>query len=215
MNALTGWLARNWLNWATRLRPLRRSGFIGRPGTARWIGSGRRNNFSNGCARVTDGIHHMILAILVISFFAWQLLCVTVRGREAWPFSHYPMFAQPHTLAQVEVFRVARETADGEIIWWRSRFYRYPERLGRDLRQAQTLAQHNAALPLLEQRRLLAEAARLIRLEEGGASRYRALRIVRRTAAFDRQQQLVVGEETIATVSFDSLPPLRGDASAG
>ena len=148
----------------------------------------------------------MVFSLAFIGLIAGLLLWVTLRGRELWPLTSYPMFSERHALAQVEVFRVALETHTGECEWWRSRFYRYPERIGRELQQAQRLGQLNAGLPLLAQRRLLAEAARLIRLEEGGTAQYRALHIVRRTAAFDSQQELRIVEQTIARLAFDDLP---------
>lgn len=140
----------------------------------------------------------MFLTSLFIIAIVVQLAVVTFHGRDIWPFSHYPMFSGLKTRAEVEIYRVALETADGELHWWRSRFYRYPERVGRDWQQAEFLGRRSPALTLLERRRLLAEVIRLLQLEEGDVSRYSALYIVRRTAAW-RMGVWVVNDRLVAT----------------
>src|ERR1700737_744218 len=100
----------------------------------------------------------MVVPVLLFILLLAPLLWTMVRGRDAWPFSHYPMFSHLTDLSEVEVFRAALETTNGEIVWWRSEFYRYPEFVGRSLKRIQRLeveGGRTAALVSLERQRCL------------------------------------------------------------
>jgi hypothetical protein len=142
--------------------------------------------------------------ILFLAGFAWTM----VRGADAWPFSHYPMFSGPINVAQVCVFRLALETIDGERIWWQSEFFRYPEFVGRMLKRTYQLEQHGgptAAWALLERQRYLAEVLRLLEEETGTLERYRAFHLVQRTVNSGSAKELSVNEQTVLTIPLAGI----------
>ena len=129
-----------------------------------------------------------------------------VRGRDAWPFSHYPMFSQLTEVSEVEVFRLALETTTGEIVWWRSEFYRYPEFVGRILKRTHRLQSEGGqteGLALLERQRCLSEVLRLIDTEAGDHDRYQAFHIVRRT--IETGKELSIRDETVAMIPLAAI----------
>lgn len=150
----------------------------------------------------------ILLSIVVLAPMVW----VTVRGKDAWPFSHYPMFSRLTGLGDVEIFRVALETRSAEVVWWRSKFYRYPEFVGRELRllDAQTAERGPvAAIASLEKQRYLAEVLRLIEAEEGGIERYEALLIMKRRIQPDPASRLLVKDELIFRVPTSKIKRVR------
>lgn len=144
--------------------------------------------------------------IVYIVFFIGMcsiLLWVTIRQKDAFPFSWYPMYSGSHSLDKVNVFRVALQKQEGGITWWQSRFYRYPEYVGRKLqglRQAKAGTQKEVFV-LLERNRLLLEVLRLIESEEGSAKDYTAFHIVERTV----NNNLAITDRTIGIISFSEL----------
>src|ERR1700761_3103559 len=94
------------------------------------------------------------------------LLFVTIRGRDFYPFSSYPMFSWAHQLDKVQVYRIALEDEDGRITWWRHEAHRYPEFVGRALAKYDTAITNsnpqNAAFATLNKQKLLLEVRRLI-----------------------------------------------------
>ena len=153
----------------------------------------------------------MVLTILLLVVLLAPMLWVTVRGKDAWPFSHYPMFSRLTNLSEVEVFRLALETKEGEIVWWHSEFYRYPEFVGRMLKQLhrrECESGRTAAFAALERQRYLAEVLNLIEAEEGAVEHYAALRIVRRTVD-PHSAGPHIEDETIARVAIGEIKRLR------
>jgi hypothetical protein len=142
----------------------------------------------------------MLFTILFVALLVSQMVRVTLRRMDAWPFSHYPMFSGLTDLPKVEVFRVALETAEGEIIWWRSRFYRDPQEIGSQLKRAAAREKEHAQF-----QRHLSEVLRLIRLEEGDVNRYRALHIIRRTVREDYGGALLIDDRPIATIPVEAI----------
>ena len=70
----------------------------------------------------------LLIAVLLIP--AW---IVTLRRKDAWPFSCYPMFSSlmfPETLG---VYRIALEHSDGSLRWWNPHFYKLQGTLGKRL----------------------------------------------------------------------------------
>jgi hypothetical protein len=106
-----------------------------------------------------------VAAVLILMFFS-----VTLLRREAWPFTRYPMFSHYRDPRQVCVICIALETPDGNLTWWRPRFYRYPDIVGRKL------VPDDPSLRLW----CVSEVLRLVRLEKGDSETYRAIHIVER-----------------------------------
>ena len=150
----------------------------------------------------------ILLFILLLALLLW----VTVRGKDAWPFSHYPMFSRLTNLSEVEVFRVALETTAGEIIWWRSEFYRYPEFVGRRLKRLHQMESEGGPAALfapLERQRYLAAVLSLIEFEEGRLERYSAFHIVRRTVAAGGDDTLEIKEQTVNRIPLEGINRIR------
>jgi len=154
----------------------------------------------------------MTFPILSFVILLALLLWVTIQGKDAWPFSHYPMFSGLRDLSQVEVFRVALETRAGEVIWWRSEFYRYPEFVGRRLKRLQQLASEDgrtATFASLEGKRYLSTVLSLIEREEGGVESYVALHIVRRTVSAGSDSKLEIKEQTLNRIPLEGIRRIR------
>lgn len=146
----------------------------------------------------------MNLSIIFFIIICGALLWVTIGRKEAFPFSWYPMYSGPNSLDKVRVFRIALEKTGGEITWWRSRFYRYPEYTGRKLKELRYMLRErvqNEVFVLLERNRLLLEVMRLIESEEGSVINYKAFHIVERTIS----DSLEITDRTVEVVSFTEL----------
>lgn len=142
--------------------------------------------------------------IVFFGIICGLLLWVTLFRKQAYPFSFYPMYSTPHSADEIVVFRLALEKKDGTVIWWQSEFYRYPEYLGRKLKQlhyAESGDIRKTALLKLEQKRLLLIALQIIEKEEGSSYAYNALRIIRRTIRTD----LWPADEIIEVVPINQL----------
>jgi hypothetical protein len=145
--------------------------------------------------------------IVYIVFFIGMcsiLLWVTIRQKDAFPFSWYPMYSGTHALDKISIVRIALQQQDGGVAWWQSRFYRYPEYTGRKLRalqQAINSGTKNDVFVLLERNRLLLEVLRLIESEQGSAKDYTAFHIVERTV----NNNLAITDRTIGIISFSEL----------
>ena len=148
----------------------------------------------------------MVVPILLFIFLIGPLLWTMVRGHDAWPFSPYPMFSRLLDLNEVEVHRLALETKTGEVIWWRSEFYRFPEFVGRKLKRIYQLEGEGgraAVLALLERQRCLEEVLRLIEAEGGCLDHYQAFLIVRRSVA--EGNVLTIRDETVARIPLAGI----------
>jgi hypothetical protein len=66
---------------------------------------------------------------LLAALFLVPAALAFLLGRDAWPFSHYPMFAARATVADLVVFRIAIEDREGRVRWWRPRFFRMQDQL--------------------------------------------------------------------------------------
>lgn len=133
-----------------------------------------------------------------------MLIGVTIIGKDVYPFSHYPMFAMPHRLSRVKVYRIALEDYNGQIQWWKHEAYRYPEVFGKKLaeyyKEAETQNPKTAMLYLMQKQRLLLELVRLIELQ-GNSGRYKTLHIVERAIS----NTLQITEHTVEIVPFSKL----------
>jgi len=144
-------------------------------------------------------------------------LFITISGKDAWPFSSYNMFSAPLDLTEFGVFRVALERQDGEIVWWRSHFYRYPEQVGkriRGLRQLENDTPKTRMVVALETRKLLIEVARLIQQEEGGLESYQAFHIIERKPGIDRNNEIIIDDKTVARIPFLDLTSQFGEPNS-
>lgn len=121
-------------------------------------------------------------------------LFLTLAGRDLWPLTSYPMFSGYRDPSGVRVVCLALETRDGKLEWWRPRFYRYQDKLGRKLAGA------NTELTLW----CVGEALRLIRLEEGDTLGYRAIHVVER-----RWVNAASEDRTLARIPIPGRPSAR------
>lgn len=136
------------------------------------------------------------------------LIGITLRGREAWPLSAYPMFAGRQPLAEVVVYRVAWETPTGTTEWWRPHFYRYAEQVGLQLqRWHQHRATDGSAPGAWEQESAtcLREVLRLLEQEAGKPQPGRALVVVRRTVRERDDGGVSIQDETVAVHTLAAL----------
>ncbi len=150
----------------------------------------------------------MTLPILLLVILFAPMLWAMARGKDLWPFSSYPMFSRLLSLRDVEVFRLALETTEAEVVWWRSEFYRYPELVGRRLKRIYRMEQEGgrtASVAQLERQRLLNEVLRLIDSECGGLAQYQAFRIVRRTLDPNDDDHLSIDDQLIARIPFQEI----------
>jgi hypothetical protein len=93
------------------------------------------------------------------------------HGKDAWPFTRFPMFSRRLNPLDLKVIRFRLVTLDGGLKWWNPRFYRYPDRIGDKTMAAGAPGVLWGA----------AEVLRLVALEEGGANRYKAVEVVERS----------------------------------
>jgi hypothetical protein len=126
------------------------------------------------------------------------LIFVTFSGKEAFPFSHYPMFSKLHDVTDVVIFRIALETQEGEIQWWDSKFYRYPEIVGRKISSLKN-ADKNATV--LAQSKLLVKILQIITIEKGNFDKYKAFHIIERSV----NENLMIVDKTIEIVPFEKI----------
>ena len=127
---------------------------------------------------------YVIFFIAVCAVLLW----VTVMQKEAYPFSYYPMYSSPHQVSGVSVYRIAFKKQDGTMTWWESEFYRYPEYVGRKLKQLRTIssgADETDVFLRLEQTRLLISILRIAEGEGVQIGNYKTLCIVERTITTD------------------------------
>lgn len=150
----------------------------------------------------------MIFYLIFFIIILIPLLCITLRGKDAFPFSHYPMFSNLSSPNQVEVFRIALETTDGKSVWWKSEFYRYPEFVGRRLKELeQTESDGLKAFTSLDRQRYLIEVLRLIEAEEKSLDQYRAFLIVRRTVDNDVE----IKDDVIERIPLEGMKKIKRD----
>lgn len=148
-----------------------------------------------------------IAATALVAVLTW----VTLSGRDAWPFSAYPMFSELRRLDQVSVYCIAFETSAGSLEWWRPRHYRYAERIGQSLQRfapsCNATAAHQAALSLAR-RQTLRHALRLVELELGVVPAWNAVHVVRRSVN-QRDGRLTVHNDTVEVVPVRELTAPR------
>jgi hypothetical protein len=146
----------------------------------------------------------MTLYILFFGLIGCLWIWVTIRGKDAFPFSAYPMFSARHRLEDVRVIRIALALETGEKVWWQSEFYRYPEFVGRQLKQLydQSHKQPKEAIFFqLKKKQLLIEVKRLIDLEIPADKSYGALHIIERCITADFK----IEEKTVEVIPISSL----------
>ena len=149
----------------------------------------------------------LLIAVFICGLLL-PLLWAIVRGKDYWPFSHYPMFSQHSALKDLAVYRLALETKSGAITWWRSEFFRYPEFVGQRLRrihQATNQVGKEAAFAKLEQQFLLTEVLRLIEMEEGNIDQYQAFHVVRRSIENLSGPNPTIADDTVARIPLPTL----------
>lgn len=143
----------------------------------------------------------MVVYILFFAVICGVLTWVTVTGKDLYPFSSYPMFSAG-SKPPVKVIRLALEDRYGNITWWRSRFYRYPEFSGKKLAPFYQAGSSEKAHPaiILAKAKLLNELIRLINTNEE-CSDYKALHIIERTIT----ESLQITERTLEIIQIDAI----------
>jgi hypothetical protein len=141
---------------------------------------------------------------LVSSLLVASALVAMLRQRDAWPFSHYPMFSRRITAENLVVFRIAIEDAGGRIAWWRPRFFRMADRLCARLEE---LARDAPNAPpdspaLLE---LFAHTERLILADNPVSKSCRAVLFIRRRIE-RRDGVFTPRDEVVARLPFPNGP---------
>ncbi len=138
--------------------------------------------------------------------FVITLIWVTLKGKEAWPLSCYPMFSNFMTMNDVAIFRLAMETKEGEIIWWSPRFPRYQRRIGKVLKRIHLSGRgNNTSAGMTDQYTYLVDVARLIIQEQGSIDRYQAFCIFRRSIRIDSGNQWIVNDDLIERIPMASI----------
>ncbi|MGN6401197.1 MAG: hypothetical protein ACTHMD_12130, partial [Flavisolibacter sp.] len=110
-----------------------------------------------------------------------------------------------HKIENVCVYRIALKKQDGSMDWWESEFYRYPEYVGRKLKQlsvAHKQINPNGIFLELEKRKLLIMVMRIMEKEGVEISSYYAFCIVERKVA----PNLHPMDRLVETIAFNILP---------
>ena len=141
-----------------------------------------------------------IFVVMIIGLFGF----VTIKGKDLYPFSHNPMFAKPYRLNEVKIIRIALENEHHEVQWWKHKSYRYPEFIGRRLKdyhyQSIHADNHQKMVLAFKKIKLLREVFRLIELQNQTAC-ITALHIIERTV----DENLIVREQTIEIIPLSAL----------
>ncbi len=144
--------------------------------------------------------------VYVIFFIAicLVLIVVTIIGKDFWPFSHYPMFSVEQKMEDVKVVRLALEDEHGNVEWWRSRFFRYPEFTGRKLQKIYNMNVQGKKLTAfinVERDKLLRSVLKLVEKEGFGINKYAAIHVIERTVT----NSFEVKEKTIDIIPIAEL----------
>lgn len=123
------------------------------------------------------------------------LILISLLDKEAFPFSHYPMFSRLYRIDQVVIYRIAIENEKGEIKWWTSKFHKYPEKAGKKLNTLKDSQTYQDPSLLLYRNKILFEIKRLIALEHQNV---KAIHIVERSI----EPNFSVKDKTIEIVPF-------------
>lgn len=110
------------------------------------------------------------------------LIGITIVGKDYWPFSHYPMFSAKQKIKDITVWRIALEDSEGNIDWWQSKFFRYPEFTGRKLQKIYALHIEGKKLEIfihIERNKLL-NAVMMHIIREQPECNYSAIHIIER-----------------------------------
>ena len=158
----------------------------------------------------------MTFSILFVILVLGIQLFTTISGKDLWPFSAYNMFSGRLDINQHSVFRVALERTDGEIVWWKSHFYRYPEQVGKQIRRLHQLEDKSPKTQMviaLETRKTLIEVARLIRQEASGVDNYQAFHVIERKARVGQNNEITIEDKTVARIPFRELLSQSGESN--
>ncbi len=142
-------------------------------------------------------IGYILFFVLICGVLVW----VTITGKDLYPFSSYPMFSAGNK-PPLKVIRLALEDEHGNITWWRSRFYRYPEFAGKKLGgfyQANSSEKTHPAI-ILAKVKLLKKLIKLVGKEEEYTD-YKALHIIERTIT----DGLQITERTLEIIRMDTI----------
>jgi len=115
--------------------PLAERGYAPRFGACRAPRCYNAKDFAPLRAAASRRFMVFILALIFIGA-SWF---TAIRGRDAWPFTGYPMFSRPVRAERLRVFRIALEYPDGSSRWWRPHYYKLQQEFGQDFGRAASL----------------------------------------------------------------------------
>lgn len=76
-------------------------------------------------------------ALFCCTSLVMAFLWITLKGKESWPFSCYPMFSKPIIASEnMAYYRIALESENGAIDWWKPSFPRHQRRVSLILEKA-------------------------------------------------------------------------------
>lgn len=128
---------------------------------------------------------------------------VTIAGKDFWPFSHYPMFSVSQKIEDLKVWRIALEDNNGNIEWWQSKFFRYPEFTARKLQKIYGLNIQGKKLAVfvnIERNKLLKAVVKNLQQEQP-KTRFSAIHIIERSVT----PSFTVSEKTIDIIPLTLL----------
>jgi len=141
-----------------------------------------------------------------MSFF-FILICISLAyislfSQEAYPFSSYPMFSQTYQLQSIKIIRIAIEAKNGELIWWESKFYRYPQIIGNNIKKLTQLKNElNPKIYNLKLNKTLLYALNLFHNEYVTLNNYHSFHIIERS--IDKNLKII--DKTISIISFEQI----------
>lgn len=146
-----------------------------------------------------------MIYILFFMLICSTLLLATFWGRDFYPFSNYPMFSGTHELRNVKVFRIALEKQDGKLEWWQHDAFRYPEFVGRKLKQIYSSMPEGdrkaVIFATLEKNKLLTNVLKLVIQENKANHNFKAFHLIERTINKDFE----ITDRTVDIILFSNL----------
>lgn len=140
---------------------------------------------------------------IYVLFFTGLLVFATLSKNDFFPFSHYPMFSKISKAESICIFRLKLKTTEGELRWWKPKFYRYPEVINKKLQVLYHLQSQSLGGKIFfhEQRRILNEALQIIENEEHSLLKYEAIHIIKMTV----NENLEIVEQTMDIIEVKPI----------
>jgi hypothetical protein len=166
------------------------------------ISDSAASGFSQPCVRKAPQFEvNRPLLLLALCFIACSWYC-TLRRRDAWPFTGYPMFENAVSAEAIQVYRIALEFSDGECVWWHPQYYKLQQTLGTEYARTLRLPPNSRT----DQLSRLSLKISYFLSEDSGAEGATAFRIICRRPVRSADGTWGATDELVARIS---LPPLR------